>query len=151
MKKLECVSKNLNTTREIAKALAEEILETKTGKSALVFALSGELGSGKTAFIKSLISGLGVKKKVTSPTFVISRNFMLPRKTGYKRVFHIDVYRIKKPSELGSLNTKDIFGNPENIVLVEWAEKIKSILPKSAIWIRFRHGREKTERHIAFN
>lgn len=67
----------------------------------------------------------------------------------FKNVFHVDAYRIKKPKELSALGFRDILENPQNIVLIEWAEKIKNILPKRAFWLRFRHGKKENERKIS--
>ena len=94
-------------------------------KSALIFALTGELGSGKTTFVQGFLRGLGVRKKITSPTFVITKSYKLKAKS-YQTVYHIDCYRIKRPSELLKLGIKEILNDSRNIVLIEWAEKINN-------------------------
>ncbi|HUZ93158.1 MAG TPA: tRNA (adenosine(37)-N6)-threonylcarbamoyltransferase complex ATPase subunit type 1 TsaE [Candidatus Paceibacterota bacterium] len=116
-------------------------------KNAFVFALSGELGAGKTAFAQGFLRGLGVKKKSASPTFIIFRKFAV-RNSRFANAYHVDAYRIKKPGELSALGFKEIFFDPTNIVLIEWAEKFGSTLPKNAIWLRFRHGKKENERII---
>lgn len=133
-------------------------------KSALIFALTGDLGTGKTTFIQGFLRGLGIKKRATSPTFIIIKKFVIrvnprlprselallrgfnPRKSA--AVYHIDCYRIKKPSELLKLGLKEILNNSQNIVLIEWAEKIKRILPKNSIWVKFKHGEKENQRII---
>ena len=135
----------------IAKDLAKEIIKRKPSKNSLVIGLSGELGAGKTTFIKSFIRELGVRKRVTSPTFLILRRFQLPKGKIYKNVFHIDAYRLKEGKDLNEVGIKDIISNPVNIVLVEWADRVKSILPKEMIWLEFKYGEKENERQIIIN
>lgn len=158
-------------TKQAAAAFAKKILKRgkprnvhrdalrgKPSRSALILGLAGELGSGKTTFIQGFLRGLGVRKKITSPTFVLIKRFKI-KGLRFKNVYHIDVYRIKKPSELLKLGLREILNNPGNIVLIEWAEKIsakggpasggKKILPKSSIWIKFEHGEKENIRRLA--
>jgi len=135
-------------TKKIAGVLAKEILASRSNRrGALVFALVGDLGSGKTTFTQGLLAGFGIKKKITSPTFVIMKSYKLQAKS-YKLAYHLDCYRIKKPSELGILGIKEILANPENVVLIEWPERIKKILPKNTVWINFEHGKKENKRNI---
>lgn len=90
------------------------------------------MGSGKTTFIQGLAKGLGVKQRIISPTFILMR--------GYGgRFYHIDLYRLENnvEQELRNLGIEEIWGKRENIVAIEWAEKVKGMLPKSTIWINF--------------
>ena len=132
--------KNQRETSQLAKILAKEIIKKplKT-KDALVIGLEGELGSGKTTFIKAFAKGLSIKRRLTSPTFVLMKK--------YKNFYHIDCYRIKDCKDILALDFQEIISNPKNIVLIEWAEKIKKILPKQKIWISFKIISEK-ERKI---
>lgn len=131
-------------TKKFAKLLAKEIL-TRPPKisSALVLALTGDLGSGKTTFIQGFCKGAGIKKHITSPTFIIFRR--------YKNIYHVDCYRIQRPQESLKLGFKEIIANPRNIVLIEWAEKIKKLLPWKTIWINFDYGKKENERKIEIN
>jgi tRNA threonylcarbamoyladenosine biosynthesis protein TsaE len=132
-------------TKKLAGLLAKEILRARLKqKNALVLALSGDLGAGKTTFVQGFLRGLGIKKKITSPTFVIVKSYKVK---SYK-VYHIDCYRIKKPKELSALDFRDILHSPFNIVLIEWPERIKKILPKDAIWLEFKHGEKENIRKI---
>ncbi len=139
-------------TKNFGEGLARKYAKRSTRKGALVFALTGDLGSGKTTFTQGFLRGLGLKKRTTSPTFIIFRRFVLRSKTShlkpktYSHFYHIDAYRIKDPRELTALGIKEIFSDPKNIVLVEWADKIKNILPQSAIRIKFLHGKKENER-----
>ncbi|MCK4473942.1 tRNA (adenosine(37)-N6)-threonylcarbamoyltransferase complex ATPase subunit type 1 TsaE [Candidatus Parcubacteria bacterium] len=116
-------------TKKIGEILAKEILKTKPLKTGFVIGLKGNLGGGKTTFLQGFAKGLGIKEKITSPTFVIMKN--------YKNFYHIDCYRIYKPKEILDLGFKKIISNPKNIVAIEWAERIKKILPKNTIWLTF--------------
>lgn len=124
----EFLSKNLNETRELAKKLARRFVK-KSSKRALVFGLQGELGAGKTTFIQSFAKGLGIKNKITSPSFILMKK--------YKNLYHIDCYRIKSYKDILGLDFQEIISNPKNIVIIEWAEKIRKILPRNVIWIKF--------------
>lgn len=135
-------------TRLIAGLLAQEILRKKIKiKSALVLALSGNLGGGKTTFVQGFMKGAGVKKKITSPTFVLIKTYNLQSKA-YKKIYHIDCYRLKKSEELLDLGLKEILENSDNIVLIEWPERIKKDLIKNCILIKFKHGKKENERII---
>jgi len=137
---VEMVTKNEQETKKVARLLAEEIVNKplKT-RGAVVIGLEGELGSGKTRFVQGFAKGLGIRQRLTSPTFVLMKKYKIPsyglRITSY--LFHIDCYRLNNPKELLDLDFKEIISDPKNIVLIEWAEKIKSILPRSTIWIKF--------------
>lgn len=119
--------------------------------SALVFALVGDLGAGKTTFIQGFFKGLGLKKRAQSPTFILMRRHALRLHKGagaFKNVFHVDAYRLKNAKNLEPLGLATIFAGPQNIVLIEWADRVKKILPKDAVWFRFRHGKKESERRI---
>ena len=151
MKSKRFTTKSPRETGLIARNLAKEITKRKSSKNSLVIGLTGELGAGKTTFIKSFIRALGVKKRVTSPTFLILRRFKLPRGGAYKNVFHIDAYRIAKSKELKEVGIEDIINDSTNIILVEWADKVGGVLPKEMIWLKFKHGEKENERQITIN
>lgn len=119
-------------------------------RQAAIFALTGELGSGKTTFTQGFFGGLGVKKRVSSPTFVLIRSYSL-RLTTYNLAYHIDCYRLRKPKELLDLGFQEILVDPRNIVVIEWAGKVRRYLPKSAVWVKFEHGKRENERSIVFH
>lgn len=114
---------------------------------ARLFALTGDLGSGKTTFVQFFLRALGVKGGITSPTFLIIKNYGL-QIANYKKAYHIDCYRLKEPTELLNLGFTNIVKNEENVVLVEWAEKIKDFLPPETLWLYFGHGNKENERKI---
>ncbi len=139
-------------TKKLAGLLAAEILKSRLKqKNALVLALSGDLGAGKTTFVQGFLRGLSIKQKITSPTFVLIKSYKLRIKSHYKNVYHIDCYRIKKAEELLELNLKEIIKKSQNIVLIEWPERVKKVLPKNTIWLKFKHGEKENIREILFN
>ena len=140
--KKKYLSNSFNQTRKIGRQLAEEALKAK---KAFVVGLTGELGGGKTTFLQGFARGLGVKEKILSPTFVIIKRFRLDTKQ-FGNLYHIDCYRIQKPEELLDLGFKKIISNPQNIVVVEWANRIRKIMPKKAIWINFKFVDGKTRK-----
>jgi len=149
------VSGNPEESRKFAGYLAEKILtERRTENDALVLALYGDLGSGKTTFAQAFAEVLGVKERVKSPTFIIFRKSKVADKKwqeeGFKLFYHFDVYRIHSEKEILNLGWEEIISNPENIVLVEWADKIENILPKNCVKINFKHLKgDKREMEIA--
>jgi len=142
-------SNNPEELKKIAKDLADNLMSRSRldiGGGALVLALMGGLGSGKTTFARAFAEALGVKEKIKSPTFIIFRKSNIKSQKSKSRYFyhfyhfyHFDVYRINNEKEILNLGWEEIISNPENIVLVEWADKIEKILPKNSIKINFKH------------
>lgn len=154
------ISSSLGETKAIAKSFAKRILKQGSQKKAAILALKGELGSGKTTFLQGLAKGLGIREKVLSPTFVIIKKYEIPNpkskaNTKYKILntkyfYHIDCYRINDPKELLQLGWKEIISDSRNLVAVEWADRIKQILPKGSTTICFKNvGRVKRMIRIA--
>lgn len=146
----EFKSEREKDTRNLAELFAEELLKTKPKKYALVVGLRGELGTGKTTFIKSFLRALGVKERVASPTFIFFRRYRA-RLKHYENIWHFDVYRLNSPKGVREIGLREAISHDKNLVIVEWADKIKGILPKGTIWVEFKHGVKSNERHITFN
>jgi len=142
--KKENITSSPGQTKKLGEQFAKEALKNKSKKRTFVIGLQGELGGGKTTFLQGFAKGLGIKEKILSPTFVILKRFRIKDKNFY----HIDCYRIQKSKELLDLGFKEIISNPKNIVAVEWADKIKKILPKNTTWIDFDFIDEKTRKII---
>lgn len=135
-KSIKIITQTPKETQKTAEILAEEILKMPAGKKAVVLALIGKLGGGKTTFLQGFAKGLGIKEKINSPTFVIMKRFDLAcRQAG--NFYHLDCYRIQKAKDILDLGFKKIINNPKNIVAIEWADRIKSLLPKDRIMIHF--------------
>ena len=113
-----------------------------------VIGLIGELGSGKTTFVQGLAKGLGIRNRILSPTFVLMKKYKIPNTK--KRFYHIDCYRIKKAQDLSALNLEKLFLNSQNIIIIEWADRIKEILPKNTIILDFEF-KGKNQRGILIN
>ncbi len=111
-------------TRELAKELASK------AKGGDVFALTGDLGTGKTAFAKGFAEGLGIHTTVNSPTFTILQEY-----TGGRLPFyHFDVYRIEEPDEMLEVGFEDYIRG-DGVSLVEWADLIPELLPEDTIHV----------------
>ena len=98
-----------------------------------VFAFVGELASGKTTFIKGILKGLDFKKSVTSPTFTLVNEY-----DAKFPVIHIDCYREDELERWIKLGLNDYFSD-ENIVIIEWGDKIQSLLPDNTFQVHFSH------------
>ncbi len=112
-------------------------------EDACTFALVGDLGAGKTTFSKTFLHTLGVKQHIQSPTFSIINSYDISFEN-FTKVFHIDVYRIEDMKELEILHIDEIFSNPQNIVVIEWADKIRAHISKNALWMHFGHDTLET-------
>ena len=142
-------SSSLGDTKEAAKLLAGALRERPRGKRATVVSLIGDLGSGKTTFVKRLAAALGVRTRVSSPTFLLLRSFKLrDPKLPFKKLYHLDAYRLKGEEELAALGFPEIIADPNNLVFVEWADRVRGALPKRGIRLDFYHGKRENERII---
>lgn len=145
MKRMSC---NLGSLDQ----LAGEILATLSqgpDKNAKVVALFGDLGSGKTTFTQFLAKKLGVKDNLTSPTFVLQKNYPVKNHPFFKKLVHIDCYRLNNPEEIITLRWNETLSDPDNLIVIEWPEKISNLLPKDRLNIRFRFVDENT-REVEF-
>jgi tRNA threonylcarbamoyladenosine biosynthesis protein TsaE len=130
------ISSTPKKTQEIAAKLVES-LETP-----FLLALEGNLGAGKTVFVKGLAKGLDVKKAITSPTFNILKLY----KTGNKKIkylCHVDAYRLKSESELEALGINEYIEDKDTLVIIEWSNKIKNILPSNYFLVSLTAKTEK--------
>ncbi len=125
------MSKFRSHSEKETKKLAEDLAKHRTSG---VIALTGELGAGKTTFVQGFAKGLGLKDKIISPTFVLIRQ----HKFGKRILYHIDLYRLENNINIKQLGIEEIISNPNNLVLIEWAEKIEKNLPKNTIKISLK-------------
>jgi len=119
---------------ETQKIVSDFVMTLKPKKdSATVVGLYGDLCAGKTTCVQAIAKALQVGEKVASPTFVIMKVYELPNnKTAQKftHLVHIDTYRMEDPSELTLLGWSEIIANPNNLVLIEWPERVSVIMPE---------------------
>ena len=104
---------------------------------ATVVALSGDLGAGKTAFVKAAAQVFGIEETVKSPTFIIMQAFELPEGAhgDFKHLIHIDAYRLNSEHELAVLGWHELVADPGNIIFLEWPEKVSRLIPDDALRI----------------
>lgn len=149
-----------NIAEELKKSLFMKMaLEARTGKEygATIIGLLGDLGSGKTTFTKHFAKQFGIKAKdVISPTFILQKRFDISKVSEevqkkdekpehpFKNFYHLDVYRIEDPKEIESIGWNEITADPQNIILVEWADKISELLPEETIKIYFKNTGENS-------
>lgn len=118
-------------TRKAGEALADWLVKNRPAATIL---LSGDLGAGKTVFTKGLAKGLGIKRSVLSPSFVLLRSYR--GRAGWQ-LHHIDAYRLS-PAEAKIFDWKKI-SEPKTITVVEWPEKISKSLPRESLKIKITH------------
>ncbi|HCP08412.1 MAG TPA: hypothetical protein DIT25_01265 [Candidatus Moranbacteria bacterium] len=162
----EMITNSSEETRDLGKKIAGDILkgsDPSIGIRSLIVCLSGDLGAGKTTFTQGLLEGLGAEGPYTSPTFLIIKQYRVsqianrkshiensihdPRST-IKDIYHIDTYRVGADDIL-DLGWEEIVADPQNVVIIEWPERIKEIIPESAIWINFE-WMDQSKRKITF-
>ncbi|KKQ88133.1 MAG: ATP-binding protein [Parcubacteria group bacterium GW2011_GWF2_38_8] len=137
------ISKNIKETEKIAKIFIDKLLKSKkTHKGALIVGLSGDLGSGKTAFTKFITKHLGIKDRVFSPTYVIMKKYPI-KLENYKFFFHIDAYRLEHEKELLHLGWEEIINNNEHLVFIEWPENISKAMPSHSRFVYIKHKNNK--------
>ncbi len=159
------ITNSFEETQELARKFAKEL------KSGDLVALYGDLGGGKTTFTQGLAKGLGIKRRIISPTFIIVRcyelqnqkskiknqNYLLRSEVSnvkfksLERFYHIDLYRIESERDLEGLGIEKVVNDPKNIVAIEWAEKLGKILPKKRWDIKFEYLDENKRKITIIN
>ena len=128
-------------TRRVGSALGSRL------RGGEILVLIGDLGAGKTTFVKGLAEGLGVAdvRDVTSPTFLRIQEY-----EGRVPIQHVDTYRMENaPAEFAALGGDELLESGA-VVVIEWGEKLLSEMPEEFLTIRFAHGETESERHIRF-
>jgi tRNA threonylcarbamoyladenosine biosynthesis protein TsaE len=136
MGKAEIVIKTLD---EIGKAAAEFLPYLKYSK---VVAFYGEMGAGKTTFIKALCNCLGVKDTVNSPTFAIINEYFT---SGNEPVYHLDLYRLKSQEELLDIGYEDYLQSG-SYLFIEWPEKARDLLPEDCMIVHISRENDESRR-----
>ena len=142
--KKKTITRSFQETQNFGKQLAEELKPLKD--KAVVFALKGDLGGGKTTFTQGFAKGLGVKGKILSPTFNIMKKFKVS-KEGFKNFYHFDCYRLDKEG-ISFFDFEEIIKNPENVILIEWFENIEGAIPSVHTELSFTFIDENTREII---
>jgi len=136
---MQLTSHSPKETQKIASKLAKRL------KKGEVLCLFGDLGGGKTTFIQGLAKGLGIKKRVTSPSFVLMRKYPV-KDYLLTNLYHIDCYRIKSAKEILDIGFNEILEDKNAVIAIEWADKIKKILPDKRVDIKFEFIDEVTRK-----
>jgi len=136
------VSSSPEDTERIAHALAARLVP------GMVVALEGDLGAGKTCFVRGLARGLGADADaVSSPTFVLEHRY--PAAVGGTPLVHIDAYRIRSRADLESIGWDDLLASGDAVIAVEWPSRIAAAMPASFVSVRLRHvGEDRREIEI---
>ena len=122
-------------------------------KGGEIIGLIGNLGAGKTVFVKGLASGLGIKNRITSPTFVLMKIYRIAKsklQNPNSKLVHIDAYRLKSGKEILSTGAEEYFNKPDSIVIIEWADRIREMLPKKIKLVKIT-SEDKNKRKIIIN
>ena len=149
------LSRGQKETEKLAVFLLAKFLKTNRpadrGK-AVVIALEGELGAGKTVFVRGIAKALKLTAKIKSPTFNLMKKYKIEtngKRQEVKYLYHIDCYRLRDHRDLKALGIKEILNDPKNIVFIEWSDRVKKILPKNHIKIHIDHIDKNTRKLCA--
>jgi len=137
----------VSSKEELEQIAKDFILNIEPQKNcATLVGLYGDLGAGKTTFTQYTAKTLGVPDVVVSPTFVIEKIYEL---TGQKfsHLIHIDAYRLESSSELLNLGWQKIISDPNNLILIEWPERVADIMPEH-VKVHIKHQESETAREI---
>lgn len=134
---IDVETRSAEETRRVAAALSPILVPGD------VIALSGDLGAGKTTFVQGLAAGLKIPERVTSPTFVLVKDYG----GGRYPMMHIDIYRLRKVQEVIDLGFDELL-DPDHIVVIEWGDAIEPLLPREHLLVELRYGEIESTRHL---
>ena len=123
---------------EFGKSFASQLSD------AHVIELIGDVGAGKTTFVRGLAEGLGIKEPVTSPSFTISKSYAIP---GGKTLVHYDFYRLPDPGLMAE-DLEENLNDENSIVIVEWADSVSNLLPENHIKLEIKYNDDGTREVI---
>ena len=137
---MERYSSSVEETEALGRALAQHL-----GPGSVV-AFTGDLGAGKTAFVRGMAQGLGIAQRVTSPTFTIVNEYG----GGRLPLFHFDMYRLSSADDLFDIGWED-FLRRGGVCAVEWSETIQDALDPDTIYVDIRRGAEDNQRLLTLH
>ncbi len=139
------------TSRESLTSAVSEVLKLLAGTkiTSSVLALSGELGAGKTTFTQELAKQIGISEVVSSPTFVVMKEYEI-NYLSWQRLIHIDAYRIESEKEMEVLDFASYLNNENNLICIEWPEKIAKLIPSSAFRLNFELSENKRTLKLSY-
>lgn len=125
--------------------IIEKINKLNSNK-AIVLALLGDLGAGKTTITKEIAKILGIKENISSPTFVIMKKYNT-KNNKFKKLIHIDAYRLEKEDEITNIGWDSIIKDKDNLIIIEWPEKVLGFLDKKdTFFVSLEHIDDKTRK-----
>jgi tRNA threonylcarbamoyladenosine biosynthesis protein TsaE len=134
---------SINELRSLAETFLMALSKKPKVDSATLIGLSGDLGTGKTAFTKSVAALLNIDDTVTSPTFVLEKRYSIPQNTilgtNFDKLIHVDAYRLHKGEEMRALDWEATLADPRNLILLEWPEQVADALPSDMISLSFEY------------
>lgn len=131
---LHAVTTSAQESKKLGAQIGAYLLAIRSGEESRVVCLYGELGSGKTTLVQGLALGLGITKRLLSPTFIIVRHYDVVK--AQSRLYHVDLYRLQREEDIVSTGVREIFDDPHVFVCVEWPERLGSELPERRIEVR---------------
>jgi tRNA threonylcarbamoyladenosine biosynthesis protein TsaE len=134
MQEARFILRDLNDTQAMADMFVNQLPVPQ------VFALTGELGSGKTSFVQCLARAMGIPDMIPSPTFTLINEY---HTKSDKSLVHADLYRLASKTEIKQLGLHDHFTDPQTITAVEWADRAEDLFPQSAVWLNFESVDER--------
>ena len=137
---MTCTTNSPEETEALGASLAQEL------EPGAVLAFTGDLGAGKTAFVRGLARGLGCPGRVTSPTFTIVNEY----EGGRLPLFHFDMYRLSSADELFDIGWED-FLRRGGVCAVEWSETVRDALEPDTIYVDIRRGAEDNQRILTLH
>lgn len=147
--KNEVLSRSEENTQNAGKEIWQKY-ESYQGKRAVVFALTGEMGAGKTQFTKGLAKAMGISELVTSPTYAVENEYV----EGAIKLFHFDAWRLENNNQLTDLGFSDLIKN-KSVISIEWADRVNDEIKKYdeeavVIWINIKSGKNNNDRLISW-
>ena len=128
----------------VAKRVVAEACRRQASNQATVITFSGDLGAGKTTLIQEIARQLGVTDTLQSPTFVIYKRYRIPSLQDWSFLIHGDMYRLESAEEIEKLGWSELITDPNNLICIEWPEKITGAIPENALCVTIKHlGGEK--------
>jgi tRNA threonylcarbamoyladenosine biosynthesis protein TsaE len=140
---MEYITSTNQETLDLGKQIASTL---SAGDIILMY---GDLGAGKTTLTKGIASGFGVTEDITSPTFTLMNIYPVSgNNAGIKSLVHIDTYRLEDAAELLSIGVEDYLGSPDTVTIIEWPEKIESLVVGKKVKKIFLEHLEEGKRKI---
>lgn len=154
---MELISRSLGETVDFASKILAELVNKKRANQATLVALQGDLGAGKTTFTQAVARALGITDRVTSPTFVIMKTHQIScqgtalpsgKAVPWGQLVHIDCYRLESQKDLLQLGWNEIVADSQNLILVEWPERVGALISSPTLKIKFEVTGENSRKII---